>query len=358
MSMMLRRRLLALSRAVWATISGAVATFTTLRAAPLKSLVADIVPLQSGSGDPTPSNIRPITGATAVNISMGGKNLLNESARVTGWSINASGALVQRSAGSYTQLMKVNPGSKYVFSAKSGTSSSQTRLIHGYDSSGTWLQQVGYYTGAVAVGSTYSKAVTIPNTVTHVRVSYESADNTGQFEAGEIATAFEAYSVSVIPISISTPPGTVFGGTLDMVSGELAVTWVSVEYDGSNDESWVCNSNMRYTIKPDVAPHYVRTSDKFIIGSTTKPISAGGIGSTNEDRCCVYSASTIGILKASIQNDVAAFRTFLSNNPAQLVYQAKTPLVYQLTPQQINALLGVNNIWVNTGDVSVTYQSN
>lgn len=42
MSMMLRRRFLALAREVWVTVTGAVATFTTLLAAPLKELIVSI----------------------------------------------------------------------------------------------------------------------------------------------------------------------------------------------------------------------------------------------------------------------------------------------------------------------------
>jgi hypothetical protein len=31
------------------------------------------------------------------------------------------------------------------------------------------------------------------------------------------------------------------------------------------------------------------------------------------------------------------------------------PIEYQLTPQEVTTLLGVNNIWADTGDVTVTY---
>lgn len=38
-----------------------------------------------------------------------------------------------------------------------------------------------------------------------------------------------------------------------------------------------------------------------------------------------------------------------------LVYPIATPITYQLTPQQINTLLGQNTIWADTGSVDVEY---
>jgi len=39
------------------------------------------------------------------------------------------------------------------------------------------------------------------------------------------------------------------------------------------------------------------------------------------------------------------------------VYELATPQTYQLTPQQISTLIGNNTVFVDTGDISVTYQS-
>ena len=47
---------------------------------PVKSLVAEIVPIQSGSGDPAPDNVRPITGHPEVNVVRTGKNLFDKTA--------------------------------------------------------------------------------------------------------------------------------------------------------------------------------------------------------------------------------------------------------------------------------------
>ena len=42
---------------------------------------------------------------------------------------------------------------------------------------------------------------------------------------------------------------------------------------------------------------------------------------------------------------------------AQVVYELATPITYQLTPQEVRTLLGTNNIWADTGDVTVGYKA-
>lgn len=56
------------------TIINNPATFTTDMAKPLRKLLIPFTPVQSGSGDPSPTNIRPITGWTGVNIYRSGED--------------------------------------------------------------------------------------------------------------------------------------------------------------------------------------------------------------------------------------------------------------------------------------------
>ena len=49
---------------------------------PLKSLLAEIKPYQRGSGDPSPTNVRAISGWTGANVHHTGKNLLEGSTQL------------------------------------------------------------------------------------------------------------------------------------------------------------------------------------------------------------------------------------------------------------------------------------
>ena len=53
------------------TATGNPVTFLTDLAKPLKSLKANFLPIQSGTGDPSPTNIRPITGWTGLDVMHG-----------------------------------------------------------------------------------------------------------------------------------------------------------------------------------------------------------------------------------------------------------------------------------------------
>ena len=59
------------------TASGAIASFPDGSAAPIKSIIINIEPVQSGEGDPSPTNIRPITGWTGANVVRKNANLWN-----------------------------------------------------------------------------------------------------------------------------------------------------------------------------------------------------------------------------------------------------------------------------------------
>lgn len=50
----------------------------------------------------------------------------------------------------------------------------------------------------------------------------------------------------------------------------------------------------------------------------------------------------------------AAFKTAMSGQT--LVYELATPQTIQLTPTEIQTLLGENNVWADSGDVEITYR--
>ncbi len=68
---------------------GAIVTFDTNVAKELASLVVNIDPVQSGSGDPSPTNIRPITGWTGMTISHSGADTSNPTQVTISWQTEA-----------------------------------------------------------------------------------------------------------------------------------------------------------------------------------------------------------------------------------------------------------------------------
>lgn len=62
------------------TVTGNPVSFKTNIAKPLNQMLIPFSPVQSGTGDPSPENIRPITGWTGVNVTRAGANLLENTA--------------------------------------------------------------------------------------------------------------------------------------------------------------------------------------------------------------------------------------------------------------------------------------
>ena len=62
---------------IYCTASGNPATFSDADAANMKNLRVTLTPTQSGSGDPSPTNIRPISGVSSVSVTRTGQNGAN-----------------------------------------------------------------------------------------------------------------------------------------------------------------------------------------------------------------------------------------------------------------------------------------
>ena len=168
---------------------------------------------------------------------------------------------------------------------------------------------------------------------------------------------YTPYSGNSYPISWQTEAGTVYGGTVDFVSGVLTATMAIVDL---GNMSWFYQSNpgherfggtgIRDLVKKppsaNVKANILCSNYKTITSDQSYNHSDGvGISVTNTD-------GTIYIYDG-MYNDANEFRTAM--NGVQLVYELATPQTYQLTGQQINTLLGLNNVWADSGEVSVEY---
>ena len=208
------------------------------------------------------SNICPISGRTGLNVYRTGKNLFDKS---TGIQLTNKNVLVARYVG-YGVPFKFKKGVTYTISCNSATKPHAIYILEPYTPTAT--NQI-----------TNSYSITIAPT-----------EDT---EAG----INEPYNGNTYNVDWSAQAGTVYGGTLDVVTGVLTVDRVNIpSYNGETiNEPWL--SSM----------------DAYAEGTTP----------------------TIG---------------------AQVVYTLATPLTYQLSAQEVQMLLGENNVWSSSGDtVSVTY---
>ena len=327
------------------TASGAVASFSDgADGIPLKSLVIDINPVQSGSGDPSPDNVRPISGWSEVNVQRTGVNLWNGLNYTSGLYLTDTGVRNVNTSYGHTDYIPVAPDSTYYVSGISGSNPS----ICWYDNSKNFI-------GGEKNNSETSKFISMPSNAHFIRVSF-LLDNVDTLMVNYPATDHDYHPYSGQSINIQLGQ-TVYGGTLDVVSGVLTVDYEHLLFDGS--EGWnlqsinshgIANFNLTastpgYTTPVDLICNRLSLQTSIIAETTTEGIMpAGGVN--------IYVR-----LNSSKASTVAEFKQWLASNNVEVVYKIRTPLTIQLTPHEVTALLGSNNIWADSGDSEVTYRA-
>ena len=331
--------------------TGAIASFSDGAPVPVKDLTVAITPVQSGSGDPSPDNVRPISGWTGCNVTHTGKNLYNRTTREAGY-ISATGVVTTDGGVSvHSALIPVDEGKTYTFSGSTTTAGGNKR-IHGYDENGQWVQQIDYISYA-PIGA-FSKSFVIPTGIKYIKISMYGHDTDVMVENGSAATSYEPYNGETLTIDWTTPAGTVYGGTLDVVSGVLTVDMARVDL-GTLIYSWQNGNKIAYTQLPNMAaPTTSAERAEGIICTAYKPSSTYLVNETMNDKSMLRYNGSIYIRDTSYSSGTA-FAEGASG--VYLVYELATPQTYQLSALEVSALLGNNNIFADTGDTTVIYRA-
>ena len=334
--------------AIVKTALGEIASFTDGGDdLPMKSLKVNIVPKQSGSGDPSPSNVRPISGYEGVNVYRMGINITDEEWELG--NINANGYPFADSERMRTK--NFNPCSPstqyYVLFPMVGNDA----ILFYYDINKAFISSSGWiYKGVVTtppnarfvkmvLGRTYG--TTYNNDIS---INYPSTD-----------TEYHAYQGNTYPISLGQ---TVYGGTLEVMSGKLTIT-----HEIQNLKNRNPNYTVEYTInnKRGVGFNYAlaKTStrangwcDHSTVTSETNPNLPQymwfGVNSKY-----IFWVGILDVLNMTLEE----FKTWQSSHDVYVVDELATPIEVTLTPTQVKTLLGNNNIWSDSGSVEVEYRA-
>ena len=224
------------------TVIGNPVSFRTKYAEPMK-LVIPFVPVQAGSGDPSPSNVRPITGWTGANVTRTGKNLVSlpsvdETVSEVRFVFNQNSGVVHvtGSTSSSYSISRVftqrtlNKG-VYTLSGCPADGSTQRYILRDRQ------YKNDVFVGVVSDSGTGAEIVVEDETIEHRIdiVVYSGAGNVDiTFKpmlrvSSDIDSTFEPFvAYDVYPITF--PSGTtVYGGTLDVTSGVLTVDRAMVD---------------------------------------------------------------------------------------------------------------------------------
>lgn len=336
--------------------SGGIASFKSVGQVPLKSLKVSFNPIQEGDGDPSPSNIRAISGWTGCNLHIDKKNLFNVQI-VKGAVTTSNGEISTYTSGDRNRLIGFYieiPAGTYTISCK------ENKQVNVY-----------FYKEPNINGYIYSERLTtwenMPKTFTTVEKRFvvfvfRNSDNSNispsditevQLESGSTSTTYEPYNGTTIPVSWSDL-GTVYGGYVDLISGEVwKVYW---QYTFTGEETFNTGSNSWVTTYIQPVDGYYPTAAQPYEGICSHypygPYSAGKIGVMYNERTCTFDYRI---------HDAAGWKQYcteqyIAGTPVQIAYKLKTPqLIGTIDPIEIKSLIGQNNVWSNADTVEVQY---
>ena len=149
-------------------VTGNPVSFQTNVAKPLTGFTIPFIPMQSGSGDPSPSNVRPISGRTGITAWRTGINVWDEE-WVVGAINGANGSIdASLTARRTTSFISVVPGTKYIFVAPDKAGYGRYTF---YDAD----KNMTYFDNN---GPAHMEALTIPEGVHFIRITVNSSYGT------------------------------------------------------------------------------------------------------------------------------------------------------------------------------------
>lgn len=338
--------------------SGAIVTCNPVAGYPLH-VVSQIVPVQEGSGDPSPDNVRPISGWTEANLWVGGENLWKGP---SGYTVAENSVYTNYNDAETVAAVNALPrGVPLYFSASWDYSTGGTEVV--------WLDSVISQNQLQVKNNT---EITIPQGAVYDAIRVYAGGNKTQdatvtdfmFSAGA-STTYTPYNPASKTITL--PFGqTVYGGTLDWTTGVLTVGWISHTFNAADrvSENWQpTDTSMGAVIHvTSAAALPVQTSTEIpnVLCTSLKTISYGDIFSCRISEMAISrvqgreDSRFVIRLPLSLATTAADIKAWLIDNAVKVAYQIAEPFTTQLTPTEVLALSGTNTIYADTGDTTVS----
>ena len=321
-----------------AEAEGNPATFETDIAKPLVLLEVPFWPIQEGSGEPAPNNVRNISGISSINVNLSGVNMWNEQWEVG--SINGSTGQNTPDSGSFrsTGYIPVIPYMQYYLYYElpgGATPSSNIRLFY-YDRNKTFMSATW----------ANKQAYTVPAGVYYLRFYGDSrfgAQNDHvSFNYPYTDTEYHAYDGNHVEVTL-TDNGVIYGGSVDLVSGTMDVKY----------KMWTANT-ATMNRDSDNYPGWNQCGIKDVIGTGFDGTLYAGISDDHYMNCgTAMGANTDGnadnvFLSYSRYGKTEAEWKALALD-VQFVYHLEIPETVQLPANVIQTLIGENVILTDTG---------
>lgn len=381
-------------------VSGNPVTCEPVAGYPL-GVVANWEPTQAGTGEPSPDNIRPISGRDAVSVERCGVNLLDVSrvAENKGCTVDGSTIHVVDTSGwgaSYILFERKYPAGTYTIQIDADTATHGRFLLRGYDANGN-IVDASILPGMIGYDTTYNvyyKSTTLypyNPSGTHKVITF-TVQGAAYFQVGLAAgispnetsadfknfalvpgstppTAYTPYRGDTLALAL---PSTIYGGTVDAVTGEGQETWKLFTLDGTEEWRQLAHEGRTFfeTRLLEVNTALPSSGNDLILAKSEQTCSHFIVGnpySYDHDNCFwVYYISlnriaTLRIRSSSNFATVDGLKSYLAaqaaaGTPVQSAYKLATPTPITATGNgPIMPLEGeTNTIMTDADSVTVT----
>jgi len=325
------------------TLTGSILHITDGLAKPAESLTVSFGPIQAGSGDPSPDNVRPISGRTELSVTRTGENLCNQSDKQMiscytddGTAQTRRGIVLRLPAGEYNLKVSraTDEGNGYIYGNvinADGSFSSFKYLVAGGSttlpmSTTFTLTQGQYY--AIFDQQASSDSAVDKLAYYNLMVSLATADYTPY--TGETKT-----------ISL---PSTIYGGSDEVVGGNGSETWGIIDLGSLSWSRITSYANPLFT----ASVSGMKNGATCVCDSLKcyKNVNFGFLADLSVD---TVPSNLLLYIRYDAIEDKDSFKTAMDG--VYLAYELKDPVPFSTTPTQIDILDGENVIW-SSGDTN------
>lgn len=285
------------------------------------------------------SNVCSISGWTGIDIQQCKKNLAN--LFNDGYVPSTSNGELVSAYGYRSDYISIISNERYTFSISS--EESRWVFMFYYDVNKNYIS---YASGNKVVSEV------MPSNAKYIMLRVEDTNTitTPQLEKGT-QTDYEQYQNTAISISWQSSANIVCYGNLNVTTGLLTVTHERVSLTGEEENKNWYDSNKQFSAKiPSQRTAYYDPYEATFISDKFKPCPNNYRNDWVGNYISLVSSGANYAISHSKWTSQSDATTWLANNPVTFIYKLATPIIYQLTPVQIQTLIGQNNIWTNLNE--------
>jgi len=321
------------------------------------SAIFAIEPVQSGSGDPSPDNERPITGWTEANISCADgytditSRFINGVAAIDTSSIQTGGQLASKRLVD-TGYIPIYPNRFIRLESVSNTSTDIQIAVQTYPynearDDNARINDTGWSDSPLVVTNTGDTVV-----YTRVLLRYSTDDDTNISPSNVASLSY--CSGKVINVDWTDSAGTIYKGTLTYNGDGTWTPTATVAQILGNTLAWSVTTSgddiLRFFAQlPDTIKNIASWNGINVMCNRYKIGTVPASGSGDDYTLGIYG--NVVAVKDTSYSTLADFAA--DGSTLQIVAELTTPIVgTTITTDEFTTLLGDNNIWCDTGKVS------